>query len=383
MKVKKKYFWQSVLTGLLLFLLISMVPSQVFSTPPGSAGPAPMVTVTRIKPRDITPETDYVGHVEAIQTVDLRARVEGVLVDVNFREGDRVTQEDVLFLIESAPYQARVDADSARLQQADAELIRAGQHLKRLQGARPEAISATNLDDAVAAELIARAQVASARAALKVSQLNLAYTTITAPISGRIGRTTYTRGNLVGPSSQALARIVQTDPIRVVYSISENDLAAITAALHDTATGVQSRLLAPRLCLAGADLLPEKGQVSFVDNQVNPATGTIAVRADFANPRGQLIPGQYATVLVREKEPKVKPVVPQAAVLVNQEGRFVLVVDAANKVESRPIVIGQAIDSLWVVESGLAPGEQVIVQGIQKVKPGQTVQVTEDPAQEK
>ncbi|MBU0969914.1 MAG: biotin/lipoyl-binding protein, partial [Proteobacteria bacterium] len=130
MKVKKKYFWQSVLTGLLLFLLISMVPSQVFSTPPGSAGPAPMVTVTRIKPRDITPETDYVGHVEAIQTVDLRARVEGVLVKVNFREGDMVTQEDVLFRIEAAPYQARVDADRARLQQADAELIRAGQHLK-------------------------------------------------------------------------------------------------------------------------------------------------------------------------------------------------------------------------------------------------------------
>ncbi|MFH1152677.1 MAG: efflux RND transporter periplasmic adaptor subunit [Pseudomonadota bacterium] len=382
MQVTPYRFWQTAVP-LLIFMLLLTGARQVLAAPPGQEGPLPMVTVTRIMDLDTTPVTDYVGHVEAIQTVDLRARVEGFVEKINFREGDDVKAGQVLYVIEQAPYKARVDADRARLQQASAELIRAGQHLKRLQDARPEAIPATDLDNAVAAELVAKAQVASAEAALAGSELNFTYTTIMAPISGRIGMTAYTAGNLVGPSSGTLARIVQTDPIRVVYSISENDLASVTEALKDASNGKGKRLLAPQLRLAGADLLPEKGHVTFVDNQVDAATGTIAVRAEFDNPLGRLIPGQYATVFVKESEPRMRPVVPQAAVLVNREGRFVFVVDDKNVVSSRPIVIGKAIDTNWAVESGLTAGEQVIVQGIQKVKPGQTVQTKINPVQEK
>lgn len=380
MRETKHRFLPTLNTALSFLLLLAMVAQPAEAAPP--APPPPMVGVARIAEQDVTPVTEYVGHVEAIQAVDLRARVEGFLEQVNFTEGDYVRAGDVLYVIEQAPYQAQVDAARAVLQQAQAELVRADQHLTRLLEANSESISAIDLDNARAAELTAKAQVAAAEAALTGLSLDLAYTTIKAPISGRIGRTAYTRGNLVGPSSEPLARIVQTDPVRVVYSISENDLSAVTAALHD-AQKQKQRLLAPRIRLTGGDLFPATGQVAFVDNEVDQATGTIAVRANFVNPAGALIPGQYVTVLVQSAEPRMQPLVPQAAVLVNRDGRSVLVVDKENRVSNRPIVIGSAYGTMWAVETGLAVGEQVIVQGIQKVKPGQTVQIQAAPQQEK
>jgi RND family efflux transporter MFP subunit len=383
--MQETYNWHRppTLLILLLFLFILHFTPPAIGAPSGPDSPPPVVEVAQITKQDITPVTEYVGHIEAIQAVDLRARVEGILQEVNFKEGDYVRTGEVLYVIEQAPYRAELEADRARLRQAEAELTRAGQHLKRLQEAGPDSIPATEMDNAVAAELVARAQVNLAEAEIASSELDLDYTTIRAPIDGRIGRTAYTRGNLVGPSSDPLARIVQMDPVRVVYSISENDLAAITTALKDTQHGLQNRLLAPQLRLSSGDLLKEVGQISFVDNEVDASTGTIAVRANFANPDGLLIPGQYVTVLARGSEPKMMAIVPQAAVLINQEGHFVLVVDDNNVVSSRPITIGTAVDTLWVVESGLEAGEQVIIQGIQKVQPGQTVQIKADQPQEK
>jgi len=376
---------QSVAVIPLLFLCMSILTLPANAAPAGPGAPPSVVVVSRIMDQDITPVAEYVGHVEAIQAVDLRARVEGFLEKVNFGEGDYVRTGEVLYVIEQAPYKAKVDVNRAQVQQAKAELTRAAQHLKRLQEAGTESIPATEMDNAVAAELVAKAQVASAQAELVNSELDLAYTTIKAPIDGRIGSTAYTRGNLVGPGSGSLARIVQMDPVRVVYSISENDLAAITTALHDTEQeGGKRRLLAPQLRLSNGDLLPEEGRISFVDNQVDATTGTIAVRANFANPDGLLIPGQYVTVLARGSEPMIRPVVPQAAVLINQEGRFVLVVDDNNVVSNRSIVTGSTFkDTMWVVESGLKAGDRVIVEGIQKVKPGQTVQIKSEQPQEK
>jgi len=373
----------SILLILLVFLLISNFTSPAVAAPSGPGSPPPVVEVTRITEQDITPVTEYVGHIEAIQAVDLKARVEGILQEVNFNEGDYVRTGEVLYVIEQAPYQAELDADRARLQQAEAELSRAGQHLKRLQEAGSDSIPATEMDNAVAAELVARAQVNLAEAELASAELDLAYTTIKAPIDGRIGRTAYTKGNLVGSTSDPLARIVQMDPIRVVYSISENDLVAITTAIKDAQHGLQNRLLAPQLRLSSGDLLKEVGQISFVDNEVDASTGTIAVRANFANPDGLLIPGQYVTVLARSSKPEMMPMVPQTAVLINQEGRFVLVVDDNNVVSHRPITIGPAVDTMWVVESGLEAGEKVIAQGIQKVQPGKTVQIKTDEPQDK
>jgi RND family efflux transporter MFP subunit len=333
--------------------------------------PPPQVRVLTITEQDIVPATEYVGHVEAIQSVALRARVEGFLEEVSFTEGDYVNAGQILYRIEQDGYAAKVAMEQARVAQANAELTRAQSHLKRLQSVSPQSISAMDMDNAVAAELAARANLAAARAALDTSELNLAYTTIIAPISGRIGRTAYTRGNLVNPASGVLAKIVQTDPVRVAYAISENDFTGVQKAIKEM-DETQSRQLIPQLVLPGTGLYPEKGRVVFVDNQVDFTTGTITVRAQFDNPEGWLLPGQYVTVQVKAAASRLLPVVPQSAVLASQEGRYVLTVK--DKIATRQsIVTGPALDQMWAVESGLQAGDQVIVSGIQKVEPGQPV----------
>jgi RND family efflux transporter MFP subunit len=361
---------------LLSLLLTSAFPWSAVADPTGPGeGPLPVVTVATITLQDVNPPAEYVGHVEAIQYVDLRARVEGFLEQVNFKEGDHVNAGDLLYVIEQAPYKARVEAAMAKVAEAEARFKNATRHIERLRSARPESVRATDMDNAVAEELQAKAGLKAAKADLRIAEIDLDYTIIKAPINGRIGKTAYTRGNLVNLSSGSLARIVQMDPIRAVYSVSENDLPAIHAALHDAALGNKSRLLAPRLRLANGQVYEETCRMDFVDNEVDPSTGTIEVRAISNNPDGLLIPGQYVTALVKKSEPRMMPVAPQASVLVNQQGHYVLVVDSENRAESRPVTLGPAIGTFWAVESGLKAGEKVIKQGIQKVRPGQKVQI--------
>jgi RND family efflux transporter MFP subunit len=367
----------------LSLLLLTTFPFAALAAPPDQGGPPPTASAIRIAEQDISPVTEYVGHVEAIQSVDLRARVEGFLEKIAFKEGDFVKAGKPLYVIEQAPYQAKVASDQAKVEEAKAELTRAELHLKRLREAGPESYSANDLDDAVATELSAKAQLHAAEATLIRSKLDVSYTTVVAPISGRIGVTAYTRGNLVGPTSGPLARIVQVDPVRVVYSISENDLSAVREALHDATNSKHGRLLAPSLRLADGSIFKGIGKVYFVDNQIDPATGTITVRATFDNRDGRLIPGQYVTVLVTPSAPEMMPLVPQAAVMVNRQGRVVLVLDDENRATVRPIVIGPAKGTFWAVKDGLAVGDRVIVQGIQKVRPGQVVEVKREQAKER
>jgi RND family efflux transporter MFP subunit len=362
----------------LLGMILALVsPCAVAAAPPGPVGgPPPLVTVAVVSLQDVNPPAEYVGHVEAVQTVDLRARVEGFLEQVNFKEGDMVRQGDLLYSMEQAPYKAKVAADKARVAQAEAELDRAVRHLKRLRTARPESIRATDMDTAVAHHLTAQAQLSEARATLTRSQLDLGYTTIKAPISGRLGRTAFTKGNLVGPTSKPLARIVQLDPIRVVYSISENNLAAIQMALKDSSKEGRDPILIPRIKLSNEEMYETAGHVDFVNNEVDAASGTIAVWAVFDNHDGLLLPGQYVTVLVSRSEAKMLPVVPQSAIQEDREGRYVLVVDGENRVVQRRVETGPVIGAMWAIESGLAAKEAVIVQGVQKVSPGMVVKTT-------
>jgi RND family efflux transporter MFP subunit len=352
----------------LVLLAVFMVPVTAQAGPAKSGAAPPTVRVAAVREADISPVSEYVGHVEAVQAVDLRARVEGFLEAVRFKEGDRVSAGEVLYEIEPAAFRARVQAARAGVAAAEAELKRAEARLKRLHAALPESVPATDMDNAMAAEQTAQANLSEAEAARTLAELDLSYATIKAPISGRIGRTRYTRGNLVNPNSGVLARIVQIDPIRVAYAISENDLIGIQKALAD-ADRTRHRMLAPLLRLADGSIFDQTGRVSFVDNQVDPSTGTIAVRAEFANPDGLLIPDQYVTVRIKSETARLMPLVPQSAVLIGKEGRSVLMV-VGGVVTSRPITTGQVVGTDWAVESGLKAGEKIIVSGIQKVRPG-------------
>jgi RND family efflux transporter MFP subunit len=368
---------------LFALLLIWVFPEGALSDPTGpGGGPPPLVTVAKVTERDVNPPAEYVGHVEAVQTVDLRARIEGFLEQVKFKEGSDVRAGDLLYVIEQTAYQAKVDADTARVSQATATFTKARQYLERVRTVRSGGVSATDIDDAMAEELRARAQLEEAKANLERSRLDLGYTTVRAPITGRIGRTAFTRGNLVNPASGPLARIVQIDPIRVVYSISENDLVSIKMVLKDAAGGKKHPMLTPRIKLPGGQVLKTAGQIDFVDNTVDPGTGTIAVWALFDNPDGTLLPGQYVTVLNARSQPQLMTVVPQSAILEDRDGRYVLVVSDQNQVVMRRVKTGPVIGINWAIKSGLAVNERVIVQGIQKVRPGQTVKtITEDQQQ--
>ena len=358
----------------LMFIVFLTAAFPAAAGPPGpGGGPPPLVTIVAVTEQDVNPPAQYVGHVEAVQVVNLRARVEGFIEQVNFKEGSDVHAGDLLYIIEQALYKAKVNIDTARVAQSEATLSKASHHLKRLRAARPESVPATDLDNAVAEELRVKAQLQEVQAALERSKLDLGYTKIWAPINGRIGRTAYTKGNLVNPASGLLARVVQIDPIRVVYSISENDLAMIKMSIKDSAGSKKHSMLTPRIKLPGGQILKTEGQIDFVDNTVDPGTGTIAVRALFDNTDGILLPGQYVTVMVTRSKPKLMTVVPQSAVMEDHDGRYVLIVDDQNRVCMRRVKTGPIIGVNWAVESGLADGEMAIVEGVQKVQPGQIV----------
>ena len=287
-----------------------------------------------------------------------------------------IRYSSILYVIEQAPYKAKVAVAKARVTKAEAIHTRTSDYLQRIRNVRSGGVSVTDIETAKADELEAGAELQEAKSTLALAQLDLDYTKISAPISGRIGATAITAGNLCGPSSGPLARIVQLDPIRVQYSVSENNLTAIKAALDDSISGQEKDLVRPQIKLPDGEILDLTGQVDFVDNMVDPSTGTISVRLSFENPGGLLLPGQYVTVLVSWLQPKLTTVVPQAAILEDRKGRYVLTVDAEDQVKQRRVSTGSLIGTMWAIESGLTAGELVIVQGLQKVRPGQTVKTT-------
>ncbi|MDY6820098.1 MAG: efflux RND transporter periplasmic adaptor subunit [Deferribacterota bacterium] len=336
------------------------------------------VKVYKIKMQDVNPPEKEVGHVESIESVEIMARVEGYIEKVNFKEGDFIKKGSLLYIIEQPPYKARLDAAKAEVKQAKAELFKAETKLKRLKSARPESVPQTDIDDAIANRDLAAGRLEQAKANLDTASINYGYTTIYAPITGRIGKTTYTKGNLVGPSSEPLAELKQMDPIRVVFSISENNISIIRNALKDMESKDSKKILSPEIAFSDGTKYPYKGIIDFVDNKVDPRTGTIAIWTKYNNPDHLLVPGEYVNVFIKLSKPEYKPLVPQRAVQIDNEGSFVLVVNEKNVVEIRRIETGKTIEDKWIVEKGLEEGDRVIVEGILKVKPGDPVNVITD-----
>ena len=343
--------------------------------------PKPAVTVAPVQVKDVSPTWEFIGRVEAIQSVDLRARVQGFLLQIAFQEGQDVTAGQLLYVIEPDPYEAAVDAAKAQLAKAKATLENADRALARAQQLSQRGFEAqANLDQARATRDSAAADVEAAQANLRTAELNLSYTRITSPINGRIGHTAVTVGNLVDANSGVLDTVVQLDPIRVVFSV--DDRALVQAKLQSGGAS-QEQLNArfvPSLRLADGTMYPEQGRIAFVNNQVDPATGTVPVWAEFPNPQHLLLPGQFVTIVVKPEETQRKPVVPVAAVQEDRDGKFVLVVGPNDRVEQRRIAADRQVGQDWVVESGLQPGESIIVQGMQKVQPGGVVKPVPAPA---
>jgi len=341
----------------------------------GAQTPPPAVVVQPVEVKEVAPKTDFIGRVEALKAVDIRARVEGVLQQRAFEEGQLVHKGDLLYVIDPATYQAAVAHAQAAVTGAQANLTNLESALERQKQLRAsQAAAEATLQQAQANRDAAEATLQQAQADLRTAQINLGYTRITSPIDGRIGSSALSVGNLVNPSSGALARVVQVDPIRVVFSVSDETLLQIRNGAEQEPLEALYPRFTPTLRLATGQEYPGKGAVDFIGNEVDPQTLTIPVWAQFDNKDGVLIPGQYVTVSVRRTEAPTKPVVPLGAVQQDREGRYVLLLGKDNKVEVRRIEGKTQIGQDLAVDKGLSGGEQIIVQGFQNARPGQVVQ---------
>ncbi len=332
--------------------------------------PAPAVIVAPVVSRPVAASAEYVGQTQAFQSVDLRARVTGFLLERRFKEGNTVKNGDVLFVIDPSEHNAARDVAAARVERAKATLEEAENQLVRYTKlADTGTFSPAQRDKAKAAAGQARADIAASKADLERAQLDVGYTKVISPIDGRIGGSSVDVGNLIGPDSGILATVVALDPIRVNFAVSERAYLDYTQAIKDGKTTG----FTPRIKLANDQIYPHEGKLDYVDNRVDPSTGTIRVRVEFPNPDSLILPGQFVSVTLVSSNPEDQMVVPQAAVQTNQTGPFVLVVNKDNKVELRPIQTGQRLGIEIAVTEGLAVGESIIVEGIQKVRPGATV----------
>ncbi len=342
---------------------------------PPPAAPPPAVGVVPAAKKGVSWTYSFVGRIKAPESVALMARVQGFLEKVHFTEGQDVAAGDLLYQIEKVQYQAQVAQAEANLAAAKAQELNAQLTYTRSQDlVKTQAVSQATLDSNRAALDVAHASVLQNQAALTQAKENLGYTDIVAPISGRIGRTAYTQGNLVGPSSNALATIVSQDPMYVLFQVSVRQLDEIRAARRQE-DGSQAKIAITVRLPSGREY-PHPGVWNYTDPQVDQQTDTVTMRATLPNPDRQLIDGEFVSVEIRERREQPRLVVPQAAIQVDQAGSYVMVVDKDNKVQQRRIRLGTQQDPDIVVELGLEEGENVIVDGILKVRPGMTVTAT-------
>lgn len=358
--------------------LLACKPKDQAPAAPMQMPPA-QVTVQEITPQSVDVRMEYTGQIAGIRDAEVRARVTGVLLRRNYVEGAVVKAGQSLFSIDPAPYQAalaRAEADIASAEAKHAQAMRDVERLKPLIEAK--AISQKDYDDAVSSEQISAAAVKSAQAQMSDAKRNLSYTAVAAPISGVTGRIQVTEGSLVSGPDVLLTTITQTSPIYAIASVSDNDQLRLNKDVE------AKQLQLPKdgkfdvsVKLADGTVYPHSGKVNFSDIRLNPSTGTSEVRAELPNAEGVLRPGQFVRVTLSGAKRLNALLVPQRAVLEGPQGKFVYVVDAQSKAESRPVEVGDWSGEQWVVNKGVQAGDKVIVDGVVKIGPGAPVQVTE------
>ena len=367
--------------------------------PNGSAVAAPAapaavpVAVATVEARDVTLWSEFSGRLEAVERVEVRSRVAGAVQAVHFREGELVSRGDLLITIDPAPYQAAVDRAEAQLAAARARLAYARVEQRRTrQLLKEEAIAQREFDERANNEREAEANLRAAEASLRTARLDLAYSSVRAPVSGRVGKLEVTVGNLVaaGPGAPVLTTLVSVDPIYASFDADEQEVSKALAALRGTHvdgrtdTGQRERAqlgypdglerIAVRMETLGNEAGFHTGHLQLIDNRVDASSGTVRVRAIFDNADGSLIPGQFARIRMARPNQQAAVLVTPRAVGTDQSKRFVLVVDPDNKVAWREVVLGPTVDGMRVVTSGLQSGERIVVNGLQHVRPGALVE---------
>ena len=338
------------------------------------SAPVPVGTVTAEK-RSVAKALDFVGRVEAINRVDVRARVKGYLETVLFKEGDLVKEGAPLYRIEKGLFEAAVEQARGALETSNAQHELAVKTRKRQDELFAKNVSAAKaLDEAIAAEGMAKGAITTNEGNLQTAQINLGYTDIIAPITGKIGRTSVTKGNVVGPDSGVLTTIVSQDPMYVTFPVSQREF--LQAA--QTGRPADAKNIKVQIRFSDGSTYDHVGEINFVDVTVDRATDTVIVRATMPNPNGTLIDGQLVRVLVEADKPEDKVLVPQTALIVDQQGPYVfLVVDG--KAAIRRVKLGGESGPYVIVDDGLKGGEQVVVQGMESLRAGSPVLASPAP----
>ena len=354
-------------TCFLAFMLCTSLIANAQEAPP------PKVTIAAAYEEELIREATFIGRGEASAKTELFARVSGIITEIVVQDGASVAAGDVIFRIDPETYRADVAAKQAAVQRAEAnvtleeiELVRKTELLRR------ETIAESELDIAQANAAVAKADLAAAQAALQEAELNLERTEIVAPFDGRLGRAEVSLGALVSPSTGPLATLVQETPMYVTFSLSEPQLLAVLERLDRGVDDLIESGASPNVFvrLPGGDMLEEAGAIVFLDNRINPSTGTIALRAEFKNNRRVILDGGFLSVVIEQLEPTLSVLIPQNAVQRDQRGDFVLVVTDQQLVEQRYVTLGPQEQTAVVVSEGLRSGESVIVEGLQRVRPG-------------
>lgn len=354
---------------------VALVLTTLFGAAYAQESTVPVGTVYAAK-QEIAKTRDFVGRVDAINRVEVRARVKGYLEAVLFKEGEAVKKGESLYQIEKGLFQADVETAQGALGRSKAAKTLTAIQLQRAQELlEKNAGTAVARDQALAADQQSEAAIMSDQGSLDTAKINLGYTDITSPIDGKISKTNVTVGNVVGPDTGVLTTIVSQDPMYVTFPVSQREL--LQAQLNPGSGDISKTKI--KIRFADGTTYNHTGTINFVDVSVNRATDTVLVRATMPNPDGVLIDGQLVSVTVQSGSPEEKVVVPQAALIADQEGVYVFVVENGKAVAKR-IKPGGEIGANVIVNDGLKGGEQVIVQGIQSIRPGQPVQATPMPA---
>lgn len=359
---------QCFCVGLVLSFMLAGGPLIAQEKPP-----SPKVSIAAAYTQEVTEEAEFIGNGEAIDKVEIVARVSGFVEKVLIEDGGVVESGDVLFRIENESYAATLASRQADLGKAQATLDLAKIELGRKEellsrGSAPE----SERDIARANELAAEAGVKSAQAAIRLAELELSYTEVTAPFSGRVGRISVSEGELVGPTTPPLVTLIKEAPIFVRFSLSEIQLGNILEAVDTDVSGLTDPKKTPDVyvILPSGTQLETPGRIVFLDNQISSSTGTITVLAEFDNTRKLILDGAFVHIRIAALQPTLSLLVPQASVQRDQRGDFVLVVNAQQMVEQRYVTTGAQVGTAIVIADGLQDGESVIVEGLQRVRPG-------------